>query len=109
MTGTPPPPGNHEVAVVHEVPDGIELRDAHRRGRCDHLAPAAAGVLLERGARLVRKTHGLVFGRKRARGFRGILERGVVPQSTTVWVMRATDERMMSRRLSSFRMAWDSW
>ena len=29
--------------------------------------------------------------------------------STTVWVMSATDERMMSRRLSSFRMAWDSW
>ena len=70
--------GHHEVAVVHEILDGIELHDAHRRGRSHHLAPAAAGVLLERGARLVRKTHGLVFSKKRAHGLRGILERGVV-------------------------------
>ena len=70
--------GHDHVAVLHQVAHGVELHDALGDRGGDHLAPAAAGVLLDGDA------HGLGLGlggllvHERAHGLGGVLERGVV-------------------------------
>ena len=66
--------GNDNIAIVHEILDGIEFHDALRlRGR-HHLTPTAAGVLFIGVAGLLGALHGLFLGKEGAYGLRRVLE-----------------------------------